>query len=280
MRWIPWDAALAGAVCLGGPGLAWRRVGARASVLAAMAREAALVLVLYALWQFGGRLSLMGTSGAFERGRQVWQIQRWLQLPDEAMLERWALGVPWFMRACNVYYLAAHVPVLIGFLIWMFVRHRGEYRRTRNVLAIGTAACFAIQLVPVAPPRMYPQLGFVDAAKVFGQSVYPDLGAAGPAQLSALPSVHVAWALLVGFVAWRVSRSRWRYLAVGHAVATVVVVVVTANHWWLDAIAAAGCMAAAWAALEALSRARRRPWPATTGLRPAPPGPEAALTSR
>ena len=101
-----------------------------------------------------------------------------------------------------------------------------------------------------------------------------------PDQLSAMPSVHVAWAVLVGWYAWRLARSRWRWLAVAHAVATVFVVVCTANHWWLDGIVAAAVLVmcawltralfAAWSAVRStlpwdpaarLERPRREPVP-------------------
>jgi hypothetical protein len=70
----------------------------------------------------------------------------------------------------------------------------------------------------------------------YGQSVYSNGLAVD--QLSAMPSVHVAWAVLVGYYVWRISPSRWRFVGPLHALATVLVVVVTGNHWWLDGIVA------------------------------------------
>jgi hypothetical protein len=67
-------------------------------------------------------------------------------------------------------------------------------------------------------------------------------------QLSAMPSVHVAWAVLIGYYMWRISSSRWRYVGPVHACLTALVVVVTGNHWWADGFVAVlilcGC---AWA---------------------------------
>ena len=53
-----------------------------------------------------------------------------------------------------------------------------------------------------------------------------------------MPSVHVAWAVFVGYYAWRVSSSRWRWVAPAHAALMTFVVVATGNHWWLDGIVA------------------------------------------
>jgi hypothetical protein len=57
-------------------------------------------------------------------------------------------------------------------------------------------------------------------------------------ELSAMPSVHVGWALIVAIAVITASRSRWRWLAAGYPLLTLLVVVVTANHFWLDGIAA------------------------------------------
>jgi hypothetical protein len=68
--------------------------------------------------------------------------------------------------------------------------------------------------------------------------VYPAFGKSGPAQLSAMPSVHVAWAVIIGVVVVIASTSRWRWIALAHPVWTMIVVVVTGNHYWLDGVVA------------------------------------------
>jgi membrane-bound ClpP family serine protease len=79
----------------------------------------------------------------------------------------------------------------------------------------------------------------VDTAMRYGQSVYGSVGGFNADQLSAMPSVHVGWALLVALVVVQVSKSRWRWLALAYPGLTVLAVTVTANHYWLDGIVAA-----------------------------------------
>jgi hypothetical protein len=100
-------------------------------------------------------------------------------------------------------------------------------------------------MVPVAPPRLLGELGFVDTGLRYGQSVYGSVGGGVAPQLSAMPSVHVGWAVLIALAAVEISTSRWRWLVIAHPVATTIVVVATANHWWLDGVVAIGFLALA-----------------------------------
>jgi hypothetical protein len=81
----------------------------------------------------------------------------------------------------------------------------------------------------------------------------------GADELSAMPSVHVAWAAFVGFYLWRLAGKGWRWLGPVHLVLTVLVVVVTGNHWWLDGIVAGALLvASAWAVSGIRAAWRRR----------------------
>jgi hypothetical protein len=218
-----------------------RRLARGASYL----RESALVAGLYSLWQLAASVSVLGPAGALARGRGIarWE-HRWLPLPSERGVQRLITGHPLLAQGANWYYAAMHFTALGALLLWLFARHRDRYPRIRTVLVLVTAACLAIQLLPVAPPRLLPQLGYVDTAARYRQSVY-NISGISVDQLSAMPSVHVAWALLVGWAVLSVSRSRYRWWVLIHPVLTVFVVVATANHFWLDGLVAAGLLMAA-----------------------------------
>ena len=237
--WLPWPPALALALVLVAfVAVSRRSTDRRVGVARAFAGEIALILALYALWRYAGGISVMKVDHALDRGRELWDLERRLHLPSELTLQRAVLGHPLVVQAANRYYAIMHVPALIAVLIWAFVWHRDRYPLVRNTLALTTGACLAIQLIPLAPPRMYPGLGFVDTAHLYGQSVYGAVGTGISDQLSAMPSVHVGWAVLVGLAAVLFGTSRWRWLVVAHPVLTLLVVAITANHWWLDGAAA------------------------------------------
>lgn len=224
---------LAAALVVVGAPLA-RSTDRRVRAVGAFLRETAVIGALYGLWHLAGRLSVTGTSRAFDRAHWIRRIEAHLPLPSERAMQHAVLGHPLVVQAANLYYAAMHLTTMLAFLIWLFVRHRDRYRPVRQVMAWTTLGCLLIQLMPVAPPRMTG--GIVDTGMRYGQSVYsPGLAVD---QLSAMPSVHVAWAMLVGYYVWRISPSRWRFIGPVHSVLTVLVVVVTGNHWWLDGIVA------------------------------------------
>jgi hypothetical protein len=262
--WLPWKDALAIAIPLLVVGFAWRPRGRAPRTLAALLREGGVVVGLYAFWTWMGAQSLRHVDGAFAHGASVWHLERALHLPSEVSVQRPFLGHPDLVHLLDQYYAWVHVPAIGAFLLWLFLRHRARYPEWRTSLAILTGLCFVIQLVPVAPPRMFPGYGFVDTGVAFGDSVYGRLGEAGPAQLSAMPSVHVAWAAVVGWGVVAAGTSRWRWLALGHTALTVLVVVATANHWWMDGIVAIAMLAVI---RPAVAWAYRREWPR---LLPAP----------
>ena len=252
--------------------VAGRRVAARRLAAAGgFVREAALVVGLFALWQFAGSFSVLGPAGAVGRARWLWQAERVLRLPSEAGLQRLVLPHPAVVQLFDLYYDVLHFPVLIGCMIWLFIRHRDRYGQFRTTLVALTGLCLLIQLIPVAPPRLLPGIGMVDTAAVYGQSVYSAAGGFEADQLSAMPSVHVGWAVLVAVAIIAVTRSRWRWLAVAYPVLTTLAVVVTANHFWLDGIVAAALLGLVLAAQSAGRRLAARAGPVIAPAGPAHP---------
>jgi|SRR5579871_4987585 hypothetical protein len=238
----------------------WQEASAVAGVLAALwgilrlrdaghrvqpfLREASLIIGLYGLWQLAGDLAGSGTYAAVGRGKWIWDVERTLHLPSERTVQAWILPHPLIVETANLYYASMHFTALIVFLVWLFVRHPDAYPHWRTTVALLTAACLAIQFLPVAPPRMVPGIGIADTAMQYGQSVYGTVAGFDPDQLSAMPSVHVGWAVLIALCAARVSTSRWRYLGTAHAALTIFVVAATGNHFWADGIVAVALLGA------------------------------------
>jgi hypothetical protein len=246
LTWIPWDVALEAGAVVGTAGIAGATVDHRfVAGVARFARELAIVLVLYGMWRIVGTISVVKVDGAVQAGQWIWDVERWMHLPNEQGLQHLFLESHLLIQACNVFYASVHLPSMMIFLVWLYFWKRDRYPRIRNVVALTTLFCLAIQLIPVAPPRLVPGLHVRDTPALFGQTVYPSFGKNGPAQLSAMPSVHVAWAVIIGVAIVLCCTTRWRWFALAHPVVTMVVVVVTGNHYWLDGIVGIAVIAVA-----------------------------------
>ena len=206
-------------------------------------RELALVVALLAFYKYGRFLASGHVHAAVHNARDVIDLERALGVFSEARLQDLVLHDATLVRFLNVYYLVAHVAVTATAFVYLYARHPQGYRRFRNVMVVITlTGMFGHLAMPLAPPRMFPHLGFVDTARVFGPASY---GAGSPYrgfanQFAAMPSLHFGWALVI---AWAVIvaagiHSRWRYLVLLHPVVTLAAIVLTANHYWLDAVAA------------------------------------------
>ncbi len=206
--------------------------------LSPAAQELGLLAGLYSIWRLARELPLATTSGAIERARQIDRLQRWLHLPRELSLQQLVLRQEWQGRFLNYYYAVAHVPALIMFLVWLFVRHRSAYPRWRNALAMLTGFCLVVRFVRVAPPRFLPDLGYIDLASRFGMSVYGPVGTGASDQFAAMPSIHVGWAAVVSLGIVAAGTSRWRWVFLLHIALTSLAVSATGNHWWLDGVVA------------------------------------------
>jgi hypothetical protein len=218
------------------------------------AREFVVIMALLGQWQYVGAVVHTRVAGALDRGRAIAALQTALHLPSEATVQGLLLPHPTLVRAADLYYAYAHLNGMAVFVVWMWWRHRDVYPRMRLTVILSTLACFLVQIVPVAPPRLLPELGFVDTALRDGESVYGGLGTGLANQLAAMPSVHVAWAVIVALFVWWCAPPRWRWIGPVHLVLTVLVVVGTANHWWTDGLVAAGFVALALPAGDGVRR--------------------------
>ena len=235
-------------------------------------REGALVVCLFAAWQVIGAATHREVAGATVNAVRIFHNEQRLHLPSELALQQALLPHPLLAQLANGYYLYGHFNPVIAVLGYTWWRHREHYPRLRLQLGLLTALAFVVHAVPVAPPRLVPQLGFQDLALQYGQSVYGSFGAGIPGQLLAMPSLHVGWSVLVAWTVIRLGRSPWRWVAAAHPLLMSYVVVVTANHWWLDGVVSCGLLALAvplaqaalsgWARLTAGTGRRAGPTPA------------------
>ncbi|GAA3009543.1 inositol phosphorylceramide synthase [Streptomyces fulvorobeus] len=233
-----------------------------------LVRELLLVAGLFLVYKLGRQAANGHVEEAFRNAGHVWSFERAVRLPGEGAVQALLLRGDTLVHAANTYYATVHFPATLLFLLWLYRRRPRHYVWSRRILAVLTGAALALHLLfPLAPPRMLDAAALVDTGQVYGPTVYGDTPATDSManQFAAMPSLHFGWAAMVAVGLIVATRSRWRWLWLLHPAATLLVIVGTANHYWLDAIVVSALLAVAFAALRPPHTARPRvhhPWPA------------------
>jgi hypothetical protein len=202
---------------------------------------------------------------AFDHAIRVIRIERFFHIFQEQQIQSWFLGWHVFLRFWNIYYGSLHFIVTLGVFVYLYVRSPARFTQWRNVLGFTTAlALVGFSLYPLMPPRLLDQPAskfggyelevrdgtgqyhFVDTLERDGGLWSFDSGAFKDIsnQYAAMPSLHIGWSLWCTLAMWPLVRRRWlRALLVLYPVATLFGIVVTANHYFLDALGGAVCLA-------------------------------------
>jgi hypothetical protein len=201
------------------------------------------------VYQFARGLADRGPLEAFHNGRVVIDAERALHSLVEVDLQRVIIHAgDSALAAVNWTYWLAQFPVLGLGLLWIYLRHNESFVTVRNwILCTNLLALVGYVLMPTAPPRMFPEEGFTDtlavAASVNHGSALVQL-ASNP--YAAMPSVHAADALIIGFALATLVRSRWISLLWTLWPTWVwFSVMATGNHFWIDIAAGVGVAFAA-----------------------------------
>ncbi len=203
-------------------------------------------------------------SVAIAHGQQVIDFERSTHTFFEPSLQSVFLPAHWLVDLANQVYLNAQFSIALGFLVWLYLRRNESYYFVRNMFVVSMGlALIGYTLFPTAPPRMFPGYGFVDTIVDFSNVNHDSsLAKIFINPYAAVPSMHCAFALMIGITGVRVSRHRFTKAFWAFWPALVIwVVIVTANHYWVDA--ALGAAVAATSALVAhrlLARARPHAW--------------------
>ncbi|MCX5401245.1 phosphatase PAP2 family protein [Streptomyces sp. NBC_00102] len=249
-----------------------------ASARPPLVREFLLVVGLFVVYKLGRQAANGHVDEAFHNAGHVWSFERALGLPGEGDVQGVLLHSETLIHLANTYYAVVHFPATVLFLVWLYWRHPHHYVWSRRILAALTGAALALHLLfPLAPPRMLAAAGLVDTGQVYGPTVYGATPTTDTManQFAAMPSLHFGWALMVAIGLVAAGRSRWRWLWLAHPLATLLVIVGTANHYWLDALVVSALLALALAAIPLHRPSRavrlRGAWPSATpaGFAPA-----------
>ncbi|GHH84447.1 membrane protein [Streptomyces sulfonofaciens] len=217
----------------------WRRVVTRPNLLL----ELLLIRVCYSCYDYVREAARGGRAAAERHGLWVHSAERALGIDIEHWANHTVVGVPWARGFFDFYYESFHFGVPLTVLGVLYVRRPVDFRWARTSLGLATLlALLGFWLFPLAPPRLMPTLGFVDTVHGVQDFSKPDYGVltAVTNQYAAMPSLHFGWALWCGIMI-AIMAPRWWMKALGalHPLFTVCSIVVTGNHWVLDAVGGA-----------------------------------------
>jgi hypothetical protein len=216
--------------------------------------ELPLILLVYGAYSAGRLLARGDVSTAVDHGVGILRVEKFLHINAENPLNRLFTEHSWIGVPADFWYASLHYLVTPLILVWIFRSRAVHFRAARAWLMISTLiGLVGFTLLPTCPPRLLSAgHGFVDT-----MAQYSDFGwwggeASAPRglggmtnQYAAMPSLHVGWALWCGVMLWRHGRSPLaRVAAVGYPLITTIVVMGTANHYFLDAVAGAVVMGA------------------------------------
>ncbi|RXS70832.1 phosphatase PAP2 family protein [Streptomyces sp. TM32] len=177
----------------------------------------------------------------------IWQAEHSLGIAVERTVNHAVDSVTWLIVSMNYYYATLHFIVTIGVLVWLYRWHPGRYAAARLALFATTGvALLGYYFFPLAPPRLMAGGGFVDTLVDHGTwgSMASGNLASMSNQYAAMPSMHIGWSLWCGITIALLAKPLWaRVLGLCYPALTLLVIVSTANHFWLDAVGGVLCLA-------------------------------------
>ncbi|MEU4036562.1 phosphatase PAP2 family protein [Streptomyces collinus] len=214
--------------------------------------ELPLILLVYGCYTAGRLLARGDVSSAVDHGLAILRFEKALHLNAENPLNRLFTREPWLGVPADFWYASLHYVVTPAVLVWLFRARAEHYRAARTWLMTSTFfGLIGFTLLPTCPPRLLSAgHGFVDTMAHYSSYGWWGGEASAPRgmggmtnQYAAMPSLHVGWALWCGIMLWRFGGTRLtKVCAVAYPLLTAVVVMGTANHYFLDAVAGVAVM--------------------------------------
>ena len=229
-------------------------------------QEAGIVVGAYLAYEGVRRLVVGDSHDAFGHAFNIVRLEQEMGIFFEPKLQQWIVGHDWLVTIFNWVYIWGYLPVIAVAALYLYTRHRDFYTRYRNAFLLSGALGLVIfAMLPVAPPRMLPEFGFVDTVHL-DAGFYRDIQQSDFVnEFAAVPSFHFGWILLVGIALIQTSHSlAVRLLGVFLPVMMLLAILITGNHYVIDAVIGGALVVGA---LLVVRMTERLHWPARPSSR-------------
>jgi len=236
-------------------------------------REILIIAVVDVVYETVRNLSAGKPDKAYANALRVIDWQRNFGFWHEQAMQNFALGYTPLIVFANYFYGSVYIGATVFTLVFLFWKFPDDYSLFRNTLMIGTlCGLIGFALFPLMPPRLLDDtlllhganagnwFGFVDTLVKYPTfwSFNDEAMKTISNQFAAMPSLHCGWAFW-GLIALLPRVKAWwaKTLVILYPIVTVYVVVITANHYVIDAVAGFALFTFAYFVARAITRAGR-----------------------
>jgi hypothetical protein len=235
----------------------------------AIAKELLLIFGAYGVYLIVRNLIVpTAQTTAFLNAERLIDFEKSLHFYWEPGWQQWALGhAEWSLDFSNWFYVFGYMPIILTTATMVYIFDRERYRRYRSVMLVSLfLALIVFTTFPLAPPR-FPDTGsgMIDILALNGSIISKPGSESFYNQYAAMPSLHFGWALLISILFLTSKSSVWKVCGIVYPVAMLFTIVLTANHYILDAVGGVGIIGLSYLVYRALFVDRERllqrlPW--------------------
>ncbi len=227
-------------------------------------RELLLFVSFLLFYKLSRALAIGDDLTPFQNAQLVIEWEYQLGIFYELEIQQFFLDKTALFKFINWIYIKLHIPTTIIFFVWLFYKKRKHYLYIRNGFLIANViTLFFFLWFPCAPPRMingmeindyrelglgvienlnligiYLNEGFIDTLyQISGINLYEGVNKNLFNQFAAMPSMHFGNSLLIAVGIYWYSNKAWlKWLVALYPLFVLTVIVMTGNHFFLDAV--------------------------------------------
>jgi len=222
--------------------------------------EAGILILAYLAYELVRRLVAPSSHEAFGHALNIIRFEQEMGIFFEPYLQAQIVDHHWLVTIFNWIYVWGYLPVIGAAALYLYIFRRPSYARYRNAFLLsGAIGLIIFATLPVAPPRMFPELGFIDTVHINSEFYSSIQKSEFVNEFAAVPSFHFGWTLLVGMAVIQTTRHiAFKLLGVTLPLLMLLAIIFTANHYVIDAVIGGALVLLAFAVVTAFERSRWR----------------------